>query len=100
MKEKEFENRQVKPFLKSLKRCWFFKVHGGSVFQTQGIPDIVGVINGRLIALELKSEKGKPSELQLRAIRLINAAGGYGKIVYPCDWEEVKEELRRMHDGL
>lgn len=100
MKEKDFENRQVKPFLKSLKKCWFFKVHGGSIFQSAGIPDIVGVINGRFIALELKAERGKPSELQLRNIRLINEAGGYGRIVYPAEWEVIKEELRRIHDGL
>ena len=96
MKEKDFENKKVKPFLKSLNKCWFFKVHGGSIFQQAGIPDIIGVINGRMIALELKAEKGTPSDLQLRSIRLINAAGGYGKIVYPSNWEEIKEELRRL----
>ena len=98
VKEKDFENKQVKPFLKSLKKCWFFKVHGGSVFQSAGIPDIVGVINGRFIGLELKAEKGKTSQLQLRTIRLINAAGGYGKIVYPAEWEVIKEELRRLEE--
>lgn len=96
VKEKDFENKLVKPFLKSLNKCWFFKVHGGSIFQQAGIPDIVGVVNGKFIALELKAEKGTPSELQLRAIRLINAAGGYGKIVYPSNWQEIKEELRRL----
>lgn len=100
MKEKDFENKQVKPFLKELSKCWFYKVHGGSVFQQSGIPDIIGVVNGRFIALELKAEEGKPSELQKRAVRLINSAGGYGKIVYPKDWEKTKEELRRINDGL
>lgn len=100
MKEKDFENKQVKPFLKSLNKCWFFKVHGGSMFQVAGIPDIIGVVNGKFIALELKAEKGTPSQLQLRIIRLIKAAGGYAEVVFPADWEEVKEELRRLDNGL
>lgn len=100
MTEKDFENKIVKTFLKSLNKCWFFKVHGGSMFQVAGIPDIIGVVNGKFIALELKAEKGTPSQLQLRIIRLIKAAGGYAKVVYPKDWEEVEEELRRLDDGL
>lgn len=98
MKEKEFEDRIVKPFLKSLEKCWYFKVHGGSMFQKAGIPDIVGVVNGKFIALELKAENGRPSELQIRNVNLINKAGGYAEIVYPSNWNEVKEHLRGLHD--
>lgn len=96
MKEKVFEDNHVKPFLKNLPKCWFFKVHGGSIFQVAGIPDIIGVINGKFIALELKAEKGKPSELQVRTLKLINNAGGYGKLVYPSNWEEVKQALKEL----
>lgn len=96
MTEKQFEDRQVKPFLKSLYKCWFFKVHGGSMFQVAGIPDIVGVVNGKFIALELKAQNGKPSPLQLRNIDLISKAGGYAKIVYPSNWEEVRKELEQL----
>ncbi|MBS5315950.1 MAG: VRR-NUC domain-containing protein [Clostridiales bacterium] len=96
MTEKQFEDKVVKPFLKKLPKCWFFKVHGGSVFQIVGVPDIVGVINGKFIGLELKTNTGKPSDLQLVRIRDINKAGGYAKIVRPNNWEEIKEELMKL----
>lgn len=100
MTEKQFEDRQVKPFLKNLNKCWFFKVHGGSMFQVAGIPDIVGVVNGRLIALELKADNGKPSPLQLRHLDLIDKAGGYARLVYPRNWEDIKKELENLCNNL
>lgn len=93
MTEKQFEN-QVKKYLKSL-NCWFVKIWGGG-FQRSGIPDIIGVFNGRFFALELKSNIGKPSELQKRNIRLINESGGYGKILYPKQFGEFKEEFEKL----
>lgn len=96
MTEKQFEDRQVKPFLKNIDKCWFFKVHGGSMFQVAGIPDIIGVVNGRFIALELKADNGKPSPLQIRNIDLIANAGGYAKFVYPKNWEDIKRELKQL----
>lgn len=90
MTEKQFENK-VKKYLESL-NCWFVKVWGGG-YQKSGIPDILGVHNGRFFALELKATKGKASELQKRNIRLINESGGYGKILYPKEFEEFKKEF-------
>ena len=57
------------------------KVFGGGTFQRSGIPDIIGCYHGRFFALELKAEKGKPSELQLYNIKKINEAGGIALIV-------------------
>lgn len=96
MKEKVFEDKHVKPFLKNLPKCWFFKVHGGSIFQVAGIPDIIGLVNGKFIALELKAETGKPSDLQLRNLKLISNAGGYARLVYPSNWDEVKQDLKEL----
>jgi hypothetical protein len=58
-----------------------------------GIPDIIGVINGRFFALELKSEKKKPSELQSYILRRINLAGGYARSPTPETWDGIFKEL-------
>lgn len=89
--EKQYEEK-IKAHLKSLPRTWFFKVWGGG-FQKAGIPDIIALINGHFVAIEVKAEKGKPSPLQLYNIDRINAAGGYGIITYPSDWNALQAKL-------
>ena len=65
----------------------------------RGIPDIVGVINGVFVGLELKKSKAeaakKTGRIVLQGHRLIQIrnAGGYGEFVYPENWEEVHREL-------
>lgn len=95
--EKVFE-KQVREFLKTLPNQWNFKVFGNA-FQESGIPDIVGCINGRFIGLEIKSSRGKASDLQLYKIDLINKAGGYAAVVSPKNWEEVKSKLIKISQG-
>lgn len=89
--EKEFEN-QIKKFLSSLPKCWFYKNWSGP-YSKLGIPDIIACINGNFVALEVKAENGRASELQKRNIRLINECKGQAYIVYPKDFEELKERL-------
>jgi penicillin-binding protein-related factor A (putative recombinase) len=43
---------------------------------TPGVPDIIGCFKGRLIGIEIKSEKGVVSESQKEFIENINRAGG------------------------
>lgn len=93
--EKNFENKVVKPFLKRLPNCQFFKVHG-SMFQESGIPDIIACINGKFVALELKAERGKPTALQLYKIEQYRKAGAYARVVKPSDWEEIRKELEKL----
>lgn len=85
--EKQFENK-VKKFLKD-NGIWFTKVWGGG-FQTSGIPDIIACVKGQFVAVELKAQNGKPSELQLFHIRKINESGGYARVLYPNEFEEFR----------
>lgn len=108
-KEKNFENR-FKRWLKSkgiyplgypsskmdVPACGYYeKRWGGGVFTTAGLPDMHICINGKSFEVELKAEDGRPSEVQKLIIRQINACGGYGEIVYPSDYERIKEFIEK-----
>jgi Holliday junction resolvase len=57
---------------------FFFKTQEKSV---RGIPDIVGCLNGKFFAIELKTRTGTPSKLQLHIIRSIQKTGGLAMVV-------------------
>ena len=91
--EKNFENK-IKAYLKSI-GAYFIKTHGDR-FSKVGTPDIIACIKGRFVAIEVKAENGKPSELQRYHIQLINNAGGYGVILYPKDFEQFKQDINKF----
>lgn len=92
--EKQFEN-QIKKFLDSLPNTYYFKFWAGP-YSKSGIPDIIACVNGHFVGIEVKGPNGHPSELQKRNIRLIQESNGYACIVYPKDFEKLKEELIRL----
>lgn len=97
-KEKQFENK-IKKFLDTLPNIWYFK-HWAGMYSKKGVPDILCCINGRFVGLEVKAEDGKPSPLQVRCVKLINEAGGYARVVYPKDWETVKNDILEIHGDI
>ena len=60
--------------------------------KTSGMPDLMACYKGFLIGLEVKTETGKPTELQKRKIQSIKDAGGYG--IFPTSVQDVKKLLR------
>jgi Holliday junction resolvase len=52
-----------------------------------GVPDILACVNGRFVAIEVKAENGKPTELQKWNVEQIKGSGGIAMILYPQDWE-------------
>lgn len=98
--EKQLENK-VKRFFKKYD-IWFTKIWGGG-FQRAGIPDLLACVNGRFVAVELKSSTGRPTELQKWNIEKIQESGGIGLVLYPDQFEEFKkmieEELGKCHSG-
>lgn len=91
--EKTFENK-IKLYLKSI-GAYFIKTHGDR-FSKVGTPDILACVNGHFVAVEVKAEKGKPSELQLYHIEQIKKSGGYGIILYPKDFENFKKDMESL----
>jgi len=105
--EKLFENR-LKSWLHSVgvyaagtpldkmtaAQCgWFLKVWGGGM-QKGGIPDLLMCVNGLFIAVELKGDTGKPSDLQRMNTARINQSNGIGIILYPDGVEDFKKIVK------
>lgn len=85
--EKSFENR-IKKYLKD-NGCWHVKYFANRMTKV-GIPDILTCINGYFVTIEVKADKGKPSELQFYHRDQIRKSGGIAVIVYPDQWEDLK----------
>ena len=91
--EKNFENK-IKSYLKSI-GAYFIKTHGDR-FSRVGTPDIIACVNGRFVAVEVKAENGKPSELQLYHLEQIRKTGGYSVLLYPKDFEDFKNYCENL----
>ena len=85
----------IRKYLKTVPGCFFWKEHGG-MYGTAGIPDIILCFNGRFIALEVKNETGKPTDLQKNTIKKIRAAGGTAEVVRSVS--DVKTLLEKMKE--
>jgi hypothetical protein len=88
--ERSFRTGQVIPFLKSLKNTFFEPIQQMAIV---GSPDFVACINGRFVALELKSKTGKLSPLQMYKLNQITFCNGISLVVSPNNWENVKKTL-------
>lgn len=91
--EKKFENK-LKAYLKS-QGCWVLKTWGGG-YQRSGLPDLLCCYKGKFIAIEVKSEIGKASELQKYEIEQIRKAEGFTFILKPSHFEDFKNFLQKI----
>ena len=77
------------------------KYWAGSKFTKDGIPDLLCCINGHFVAVEVKAQNGRPSELQLYNVREIRKAGGFAFVLYPSGFEEFKKFVIDLkHDNF
>ena len=92
MKQPEtiFKERVQRLLKEKFPDAWFFKSSERSI---RGIPDIIGVLGGRFIALELKVGRNKADALQAYVLLKIKAAGGYAKVVTPVNLAAILEEM-------
>lgn len=95
--EKNFENK-IKKYLDS-KGCWYVKFFANA-FTKAGIPDLLCCVNGHFLAIEVKAENGKPSELQRLNIDKIRHSGGQAIILRPSQFDsfcKLVEALKQEH---
>ena len=86
---------KVKKLLDKVPRSHWYKIQQVAI---RGVPDFLGVVNGRFVALELKvgKNKVKPGSLQDFELKAIAAAGGYAKEVNPENLQGVLSEILAM----
>lgn len=84
----------IRKYLASLGSDVFFWKEHGSVYGTNGVPDIICCYKGRFLGLEFKLPGGRLTELQKRAIEQINRAGGFACRVESV--EDVKRVIARV----
>lgn len=90
-REKSIE-RAILKFLNGLPRCYARSIHG-SLFMT-GFPDIMGCLDGRMLALEVKRPGGKPTPLQAAELDKWKLAGAVSGVV------ESVEDTRKLLENL
>jgi hypothetical protein len=81
---------KILQWLHQLPLTWAVKIQQVAI---RGTPDILACVNGRFIAIELKSEKGKLDPLQKRTLEKIAGSGGISFVVYPDGIDRFKKEL-------
>jgi hypothetical protein len=74
---------------------WFYSPQAGP-FGVSGIPDRVACVNGHFVGIECKADKTKkPTALQMKCMRDIEAAGGKCFVAYDDKTiETVREYIR------
>lgn len=95
--ETNFRNNVVVPALKLIPRSYFFCIQQ---FAKVGDPDILMVINGRFVALELKSdEESVIRPIQIYKLEQVIKAGGVAFRVDRSNWNKVYTELLKLAQG-
>lgn len=73
MRELQLKNKIVQILRKEYPQIWFYKSH--DMF-TAGIPDLILCVEGKFVAIELKTIKGQTTKLQEYTMDKIRNAGG------------------------
>ncbi len=63
-----------------------------SPWYRKGVSDILGIFNGKFLAIEVKSKKGRASLEQISFLSDVNKAGGLGFIAKSI--EDVEQKLK------
>lgn len=87
---KEAVKRRLKKF-----GAWWTMPHQAG-FSQRGVPDIIACYNGRLIGIECKYGKNKPTPLQTQQMENIERAGGTCMVVNENNLDEVEKMLKRL----
>lgn len=93
--EKNFENKIKKHIEDNF--GWQVKFFANRMTKN-GVPDILACVNGYFVAVEVKAQNGKPSELQKYNVARINSmANGYAVILYPDQFQMFKDIVRALN---
>jgi len=86
--------KKVVAVLKQHKAYFFYPVTGG--YGRSGVPDIIVCYNGYFIGIECKAGTNKPTPLQEKNLKDIQAAGGVSLVVNEDNISTVGEILQNL----
>ena len=86
--------KKVVAVLKQHKAYFFYPVTGG--YGRSGVPDIIVCYNGCFIGIECKAGTNKPTPLQEKNLKDIQAAGGVSLVVNEDNISTVGEILQKL----
>lgn len=69
----------------SIKNIWHWKQWQGPMSQPRGVSDIVGILYGLMLAIEVKKPGGKLSDYQERFLENVNKRGGIAFVAFSVD---------------
>ncbi len=97
MKKQEtvFKEKALKA-LRKIPLSWFEKIQQVAL---RGTPDIIGCVNGRFVAIELKTEEGSTSKLQDLKLEKVLKAKGLAFVLTPKDLPKLVEILKTYTEG-
>jgi len=74
--------KKIQLYLENQVGGLWIKIHGGA-YQQSGIADILGVVDGRFVALEVKipERKERVTKLQARFLEQVRQEGGIAAVV-------------------
>jgi Holliday junction resolvase len=92
--------RKVVEVLKQFGAYYFYPVTGG--FGASGVPDIVGCYKGRFLGIEVKADmkKNKPTALQQKNLREIDAHGGVALVIDANNLDHLVDTLEMINEQL
>ena len=92
---------KVKARIKALlqKHGVYYAMPIGTMYGNSGVPDFLCCINGRFLGIEAKAGKGKPTALQLKNMRDIEAAGGVTAVINETGLESLEALLGMMKNA-
>lgn len=83
--------RRITAKLKDMGAYYFYPMTGG--YGRSGVPDIVGCHRGMFFGIEVKAGKNKPTALQMKNLREIEAQGGLALVVNEDNVARIEEFL-------
>ena len=86
--------KKVVALLKQHNAYFFYPVTGG--YGRSGVPDIIACYNGRFIGIECKAGKNKPTPLQEKNLKEIQASGGVSLVVNEDNISDVEDTLQSL----
>lgn len=73
---------------------YIFKVPQGQYTSRRGIPDLVAGIQGKFVAIEVKTEVGKLTKIQSHELVTIKKSGSIAAVIYGKDIERLNHIIR------